>query len=174
MAIEQNEKATFYQYRLIRKINRNYKMRRIYMVLPLLMVISEICLFSWSSILFFVLAAPVVIWIQYVISHSVLVIAGQSYRKRWRFSKQFPWFGYMPDQHVGYSIFRRVSLHMTWIGLCVIAVLIPWSPISFILSLIFWHVWSILPRIYTFVCLRKEPKDGMIKFNPEDISYYLQ
>lgn len=79
----------------------------------------------------------------------------------------------MPDQYVSYSVYRRVQIHTSWIGLVIIGIMIPWSPMSFVFSLFFWHAWSIAPRLYPLFGFNNQPKEGMIKFNEEDISYYM-
>lgn len=166
--------ATFYQYKLIKKVSLTKKKSMLYLILPCLAVIAEMILISWTSIFYFILAAPIVLWIQYVISRSTLLIAGFHYRKRWAFSMKLPWLGYMPNQHISYPLFLKVNFHTLWIGFCIFAVLIFWSPLSFILGLLFWHLWFLLPRLYVFVSLSRQQKDGMIKLNPQDISYYKQ
>lgn len=174
--MEPNTKGapTFYQYKLIKKINFTTAGLRIYIVLPLLFIVLETVLLSWWSILFIMVAAPVVLWIQYVISRSVLLITGHPIAKRWRMSLRLPWFGYMPDQYISYNIFRKVLLHNFWIGLSIAALFIVWSPPAFTISLIICHVWLLLPRLYTLLKLAGEEKSGMLKFNPSDASYYSQ
>lgn len=174
--MESNTKgtATFYQYKLIKKINLTTPGLRIYLLLPLLFIVLETLFLSWWSILFIIVAAPVVLWIQYVISRSVLVITGHPIAKRWRMSLRLPWLGYMPDQYVSYSIFRKVQLHNFWIGLCIAALFIVWAPSAFTVSLIICHLWLLLPRLYTLFRLGREEKSGMLKFNSSDASYYSQ
>ncbi|MGF7049673.1 hypothetical protein J2T13_004194 [Paenibacillus sp. DS2015] len=171
---ETEASATFYQYKLIKKVPVSKTLLMCYMLLPCIALIMEVTLLHWTSIFYFILAAPIVLWIQYVISRSVLLIAGFHYHKRWGFSLKLPWLGYMPNQHISYSLFRKVYFHTGWIGLVVPIILIFWSPVSFIISFLFWHVWYILPKLYIYAKLSRKRKDGMIKFNDKDISYYQQ
>lgn len=173
MPAESGTNATFYHYRLLKKIVLPKPLIYSFLTLPVIWLIVETVFISWTSIFFFLLAVPVVLWIHFVISRSVLIITNHSTRKRWRFTKQIPWFGYLPDQYVSYSTFSRVHLHVAWIGCCIIAILIPWSPVSFTISLILWHLWFLAPRFYILAGLRKQPKNGMIKFNEQDTSYYM-
>jgi hypothetical protein len=174
--MESNSKgtATFYQYKLIQKLNLPPALLRIYMALPLLFIILEILILSWSSFVYFIIAAPVVLWIQYVISRSVLLITGNRITKKWRFSIRLPWLGYMPDQYISYSLFRKVQMHNFWIGLCISALFIVWAPPAFTVSLALWHLWLLLPRWYTLLRLNLRHEQGMLKFNPTDASYYSQ
>ncbi|MDO7908546.1 hypothetical protein Q5741_19340 [Paenibacillus sp. JX-17] len=172
MPVETGTQATYYQYRLIKKLTITTSFLWIYRLLPVVMLILLLLVFDWSSILFFSLAGLVMAWLQFVISHSVLFINGTSVRKRWKYNWNLPWTGYMPDQHVGYRIFQRIQVHISWIGLCFALVFLFWSPLPFTLSLIFWHLWLASPKIYVLYRLQRVTKGGMIKFNTEDVSYY--
>lgn len=166
--------ATFYQYKLIKKITITAFLLRVYLVLPLVCLVLESVFLSWLSVLFMIIAGPVMLWIQYVISRSVLLISGHPIAKRWRLSLRLPWPGYMPDQYINYGIFRTVQLHNLWIGLCIAALFILWAPPAFTASLAVCHLWLLLPRLYTLLRLNSVAKDGMLKFNAADASYYAQ
>lgn len=172
-AVEKHTNATFYQYKLLKKISYPNSLIHSLLLAPLIWLIAETIIFGWMTILFMLLAAVIAYWFQYVISRSVLIIISHSYRKRWRHLRKMPWIGYLPEQFVTFTTFRKVWLHSAWIGLCLIAVLLPWSPASLVTSLFFWHLWLLFPRFYAFIGLRKQPKGGMIKLNPQDVSYYM-
>lgn len=174
--MESNTKgaATFYQYKLIKKISLNRILMRLYVILPLLVVVLETIFISPWSLFFMIVAAPVIFWIQYVISRSVLLISGHPIHKKWALSIRLPWLGYMPDQYISYRIFRKVQLHNFWIGLCITALFILWSPPAFTISLITCHFWLLLPRLYSLIGFRRENKEGLLKFSSTDVSYYSQ
>jgi len=171
---ETESQATFYHYTLLKKKVLPKSLIYSLSILPVIWLAAETIFISWTSIFFFLLALPVILWIQYVISRSVLMIVSHSYRKRWRFSRHMPWIGYSPDQYVSYPDYRRVHLHSAWIGCCIIVILIPWSPVSFVLSLVFWHLWLMIPRSIVLATLRGQRKDGMIKITGLEIAYYRQ
>lgn len=166
--------ATFYQYRLLKKVTLSKPVLGIYLALPCLAVATEMIILSWDSFLFFLLAFALVLWIHFVIGRSVLFILGSVYAKRWHFVLKTPWLGYMPEQHVSSRMFKKVQLHTTWIGFCLFGVMAFWSPTSFMLSALFWHIWLLLPRYYAILRFMGQHKDGMLKFNDQDISYYMQ
>ncbi|KGE19974.1 hypothetical protein [Paenibacillus wynnii] len=166
--------ATFYQYKLIQKINISNRMLRLYLTLPLVILLLETLFLSRLSLLYFIIAAPVVLWIQYVISHSVLIITGNRVTKKWRYSFRLPWIGYMPDQYISFSLFKRVQLHNFWIGLCIPALFIVWAPPAFTLSMALFHLWLLLPRFFALFRLNLGHEQGMLKFSPTDASYYSQ
>ncbi|GIP24861.1 hypothetical protein [Paenibacillus sp. J22TS3] len=173
MSVEPNSQATFYQYKLLKKVIFPRPFVVTFLLLPLFCVLTTIIAIHWTSVFSFVLAFPVILWFQLAISRAVLIIVIHSHRKRWEISYKLPWIGYVPDQHVSYRTFLKVQLHTTWIGLCLIAILFPWSPLSFAVNMIFWHVWIMLPRYYGFLLLWRQPKGGMVKLNEQDISYYM-
>ncbi|BFH65930.1 hypothetical protein PAJ34TS1_65220 [Paenibacillus azoreducens] len=174
MADENNTNATFYHYKLIKRIPVTRLLVRCYLLLPYIALIAEIFLFSWMSMFYFTLAAPLVLWIHYVISRSVLLLSGSSYHKRWKFSMQLPWIGYITDQHISFRLFRKVYTYITGVGLLLFLIFMFLSPLAFVVSLLFWHFWLLLPRFYAYARLAGLRKDGMIKFNNQDISYYKQ
>jgi len=164
---------TFYNYKLLKRITIPKALIGGLSTLPFIWLLAEIILYSWTSIFTFLLALFIVLWIQFVITRSVLIIISHSYKKRWHFKTRMPWIGYLPEQFVSYSTFRRVQHFTTWIGTCIIAILIPWSPVSFIMALLFWHFWLMAPRLIILLRFRRQPRNGIIKLTPQEASYYM-
>ncbi|NMO98275.1 hypothetical protein [Paenibacillus lemnae] len=174
MAEQSLSQATFYQYRLLKKINLSRTMLSFYLLLPCAAVASEMLLLSWDSFFFFLLAFMLVLWIHFVIGRSVLHLSGSHYTKKWRFSLQTPWVGYMPEQYVNRQRFRQVQWHTLWIGTALLGVMAFWSPVSFTVSIFFWHLWLIAPRYFFLLRFAGQPQDGMLRFGSQDVSYYSQ
>ncbi|WP_238996721.1 hypothetical protein [Paenibacillus pinistramenti] len=174
MSLDQNAKATFYQYRLLKRSIFPKAFKLSLMVIPVICLVAEIIFWGPLSLFAFIAAAPIALWVQFVICRSVIMIVSRSSRPRWHFSWRLPWFGYIPDQYIGYLTFKKAHLHYAWIGFAVIAILIPWSPPSLIFALFFWHFWLLLPRVYSFAVLLRQRKDGMLKFTDQELSYYIQ
>ncbi|AIQ10604.1 hypothetical protein [Paenibacillus durus] len=169
-----NKGATFYQYKLLKKISIPVNALRIYAAIPILFILLETVFVSYASLLFFLIAVPVIFWVQYVVSRSVLLIAGYPVAKRWRNSFRLPWLGFMPDQYISCSLFRRVQLHSLWIGLSFTALFVVLSPYAFTLSLAFLHLWLLFPKFYALLRTGWKRQDDMLKFNPADVSCYSQ
>ncbi|WP_025689393.1 hypothetical protein [Paenibacillus zanthoxyli] len=169
-----NKGATFYQYKLLKKISIPVNALRIYAAIPILFILLETVFVSPASLLFFLIAIPVIFWVQYVVSRSVLLISGYPVAKRWRNSFRLPWLGYMPDQYISCSLFRRVQLHSLWIGLSFTALFVVLSPYAFTLSLAFLHLWLLFPRFYALLRTGWKRQDDMLKFNQVDVSCYSQ
>lgn len=166
--------ATFYHYRLIKKIQISKSLLILYLSLPWLAAAAGAFWMSPYFLLYLLIAFPLMLWIQYVVGHTVLVLLGASYRKRWRFRLRLPWLGYIPDQHVSRRVFNLVQFYTCWVGIVLSAIMAFWSPLPFAITLLFWHLWLLLPRGYTMLRLSGQRKDGMLKMNEQDISYYLQ
>ncbi|WP_054954639.1 hypothetical protein [Paenibacillus dakarensis] len=174
MAEQPHGQATFYQYQLLKKITLSKHLIGLYLILPCAAVASEMLLLSWDSFIYFLIAFALILWIHFVIGRSVLFIHGSVYPRKWRFSLKTPWLGYMPDQHVSFRIFRIVQFHTSWISLCLFVIMAFWSPLAFIISLLFWHIWLLVPRYFALVGCKNQHKGGMLKFSEQDISYYKQ
>lgn len=174
MNLDQNTKATFYQYQLLKKSIFPKALIQSTLIIPFLVLIAEVITWGFWSIFYFLLAAPIALWIQFVICRSALVLVNHNLHRRWRFFWRFPWIGYMPDQYISYPIYRKTQLYYTWIGIALILFLIPWSPASLTVALIFWHIWLLIPRYFAFRIVQKQRKDGFLKFNEQDVSYYIQ
>ncbi|GGG10083.1 hypothetical protein [Paenibacillus aceti] len=165
--------ATFYNYRLLKRVTIPKALIGGLLTLPFIWLLAEIIFISWTSIFTFILALFIILWIQFVITRSVLIIISHSYKKRWHFRLRMPWIGYLPEQFVSYPNFRRTQHYTTWISCLIILALIPWSPVSFTMALFFWHFWIMAPRLIVLIRFRKQPRDGIIKLNPQDASYYM-
>lgn len=166
--------ATFYHYRLIKKIQFSKSLLILYLCLPWLAAAAGTFWVSPYFLLYLLIAFPLILWIQYVVGHTVLILLGTSYRKRWRFRLRLPWLGYIPDQHVSRRVFNLVQFYTCWVGIVLSGIMVFWSPLPFAITLLFWHLWLLLPRGYTMLRLSGQRKDGMLKMNEQDISYYLQ
>ncbi len=170
----ENGNATIYQYQLIRKIHISRALLLLYLLVPLPVLAAGVVWYSWPALLYMPIAFLLVLWIHFVVSHSVLLIRGPLYRKKWRLRFSGVWFGFLPEQHTGYSVIQQVMLQSLWIGFVFIGILVAWIPLPLTLSLLFWHFWLMVPRLMVLLSMRKQRKDVIIKLNSQDISYYVQ
>ncbi|WP_314590613.1 hypothetical protein [Paenibacillus terrigena] len=164
--------ATFYQYTLIQKVVYNKLVLKFYLAIVPIVLLLETLLSGPLGLLYSAIALFFVLWIHFVVIRSVLLLAGEPIRKKWRFRRVLPWIGFLPDQYIGYRIFIRVHRHLAWLGLCVCLILYPWFPISFVTSSLIWHLWLIIPRQFLFTRFRKQPKHGLFKLTDTEMLYY--
>lgn len=174
MTSQPETNVTFYHYKLIQKIMYRKELIFFHIFIMLFALIIQTLVFGWLSLFYSVLAFLLMLWLHFVIIRSILFIASEPIRKRWRFRFGLPWLGFVPDQFVPLRILVRTHQHLTWLGLCLFAIMSPWSPISFIYSLVFWHLWLLVPRFICFIRLRKRPNTGVVKLTPNEMLYYQQ
>lgn len=167
------DQATYYQYRLIRKINISRPALLSYLSLTFIMLFACLVFFTWSGLLYFLLSCVTMVWIHYLVSRSILLLRNRQLH-RWHWSWRAPWIGLIPSQHIAYPLFSRIHLHMTWIGLVFVFVFIVASPPSFAMSLLFWHVWLMAPRLTCLLWLFRQRKDGYLKISHLEVAYYIQ
>ncbi|WP_310551918.1 hypothetical protein [Paenibacillus glufosinatiresistens] len=164
--------ATYYHYKLIKKMTVPRPALLVFQWAPLLFAVAETFTLSVFSVVYCMIALPVVLWIHYVIARSVLLIAGYPVRKRWRFTLNLPWVGYMPEQYAPYRLFRAAQLHTFWIGFAVTAMFIVWTPPAFTVSLALIHLWILGPRFYILLRFGWRRQDDMLKFGPAEAACY--
>ncbi|MCM3130736.1 hypothetical protein ACFQ3J_25635 [Paenibacillus provencensis] len=167
------DQATYYQYRLIRKINISRPILLSYLSLTFIMLLASFIFFSWSGLWYFLLSCVTMVWIHYLVARSTLLLSNRQLN-RWQRSWRVPWVGLIPSQHIAYPFFSRIHLHMTWIGLVFIFVFIIASPPAFAMNLFFWHVWLMAPRLMCILWLFRERKDGYLKITQQEVAYYIQ
>ncbi|OWA33165.1 hypothetical protein B9G55_22890 [Saccharibacillus sp. O16] len=170
----ENGNATIYQYQLIRKFHIPRPLLLVYLWVPLPVLAVGVVLYSWLALVYMATAFLFVLWIHFVVSNSVLLIRGPMYRKKWRLRFSGVWFGYLPDQHTGFSVLRQVLLQSLWIGFVFIGIMVAWIPLPLTFALLFWHFWFMAPRLSILLGMRGQRKDVMIKLNAQDVSYYVQ
>lgn len=169
-----SSKATFYQYTLLQKITYNRLLLQLYIILACLFIIGETLMWGPLGLLYGIISFFFILWIHFVVIRSVLLIAREPIRKKWRFRLVLPWIGFLPEQYISYPVLTKIHRHLTWLAFCIIAILYPWSPISFVISAVFWHLWFILPRLLCFFKFRKQPKNGIVKLTQTEMLYYKQ
>ncbi|MDO3412928.1 hypothetical protein QWJ34_24395 [Saccharibacillus sp. CPCC 101409] len=170
----ENGNATIYQYQLIRKFNIPRPLLLVYLLLPIPALLAGTFFFSWSALIYMPIALLLVLWIHFVVSHSVLLIRGPIYRKKWRLRTSGLWLGFLPDQHIRYAVFQQVVLQTLWIGFVFIGIMVAWVPLPFTLALLFCHIWFMAPRLAILLSMRGQRSDVMVKLNAQDVSYYIQ
>lgn len=164
--------ATIYQYRLVKRILIKPELVISHSLIAAvflgvqLLVYQMDGLFAWL----FGFAAIQLLHIFIILLTFISVTEATDRQWSWRISP--PWIGFKPINDITLRIFRRVHRHLFWLGLCVIAVLYPWIKTSLLISLICWHVWVVAPRLMLSFAFRKQLKDGVLRLQMREASYY--
>lgn len=169
-----NDKATIYHYQLIRRISVPKEAVISHLLTAAIFGVFQAGLFGTDGILAWLAGLVIVECIHFIIIRLTLIRVDEPEFRRfsWRFAS--PWIGYVPVLHIEHGLFRRLHRHLLWFGLCVIAIFYPWASGSLMISLVCWHLWTLAPRIIVLHKIRKLRRDGVLKLQPSDCSFYYR
>ncbi|GGD99307.1 transposase [Paenibacillus nasutitermitis] len=170
--LAEQEKATIYQYQLIRKIMIRSELMWSYLSIAFIISIFQLVLYQKDGALAIVLGIVATLLIQFIIIRLTLVRVDEPDNRRWGWRILLPWVGYIPIAHIELALFRRLHRHMLWLGLCAIGVAYPWANEAQMISMICWHLWMLAPRMILLHSLRKSRRDGVLRIQATDVSYY--
>ncbi len=166
------ELATIYHYQLVRRIPIHRELIASYLSIALIFGLFQGLMYGTAGILAWMLGILAVYIIHFIIIRLTLIRVDEPDDRRWSWRIRAPWIGYVPVQMVEHGLLRRLHRHLLWFGLCVIAVIYPWVNEATMISLICWHFWTLAPRIVILRKVRKDRRDGVLKFEPTDVSFY--
>jgi len=164
--------ATIYQYQLVKRVIVKSELILSHLIIAAIFLGFQMLnygvhgLFAWL----FGFAAIQVLHLLIIVLTFISVTEAAERQWTWRITP--PWIGFKPANDISLLIFRRVHRHLFWLGLCIIALLYPWTPPSIMISLISWHVWLIIPRLMLSFAFRKQRRDGVLRLQWKEASYY--
>ncbi|WP_276357696.1 transposase [Cohnella caldifontis] len=163
---------TYYHYKLIRKILLRPESKYSYMTAAFVGAAALIVVYRLPGLL----AVPVSLGIMLAVHAIVLRLTvrriDEPWEKRFAFRKDWPWIGPLPVMDTNLGLFRRLHYHLFLVGCCVSALSLPWTGSSWVVALFFWHLWLLAPRLRLLWQMRKEKRDGVIRLNAQEVSYY--
>jgi hypothetical protein len=163
---------TYYHYKLVRKIYLRPESKYSYMTAAIIGSAVLIAVYQWHGLL----AVPASLGIMLAVHAVVLKLTvrriDEPWEKRFAFRRDWPWIGPLPVMDTNLGLFRRLHYHLFLVGCCVAALFYPWSGSTWIVSLFFWHLWLLAPRLRLLWDMRKEKRDGVIRMNSREVSYY--
>ncbi|UJF33145.1 hypothetical protein [Paenibacillus hexagrammi] len=163
--------STIYSYKLMKRMYHSIFKIVPYFIVLLLILIYKIDVQDWLPLL---LGYPIII-----IFHMLLVRAFFQYTigsamRGWSFRPGIFWCGILPEGHASIKLVSKVQLNLFWIGLAFIALLYPWIPAIWILDLILFHTWVLMPRLWMLYRFRPYRQSGLIKITRKDTSCFIQ
>ncbi|WEK54253.1 MAG: transposase [Candidatus Cohnella colombiensis] len=165
---------TFYNYKLIRKVALHPERKYSYMVTALLVPLVLFLIYSWTGLLYSLLATALIMLIHIIVLKITLRRVDQLSEKKWALRLDWPWIGPLPIMDTQLALFRRLHFHLFLVGCCVAGLLYPWTHSSLVVALLYWHVWLLTPRIRLLLSLRRERGDGVIRLESREVLYYHQ
>ena len=168
------KEPTFYHYTLIRKIQVRPESKYSYMSTALLLFTVLFFIDGWRGVAFAAGGVALMLLVHALVLKMTLKRVDKLSEKRWSFRRDWPWIGPLPIMDTQLRLFRRLHFHLFLVGCCVSGLLYPWAPSSLFISLLYWHIWLLTPRLRLLVTLRKERLDGIIRLEAKEVSFYHQ
>jgi hypothetical protein len=169
-----HDEATVYHFQLARRIPIPLELKISYLLIAALFGTFQFGYYGTTGILSWMIGLIAVELVHFIIIRLTLIRVNEPEFRRFRWSLDAPWIGYVPVRHIELGLFRRLHRHALWFGLCVIAVAYPWVHESFMISLICWHLWTLAPRSIVLRKLRGIRRDSVLKLSPTDCSAYYR
>ncbi|WP_308636997.1 transposase [Paenibacillus silvisoli] len=166
------EKATIYQYQLIKKVFVRDELRRSHLSILAILSIFLMLMYRMDGLKALGIGILSSLFIQFVITRLTLIRVDEPDDRRWGWRLLAPWFGYIPTAHIELGLYRRLHRHLLWLGLCAIGVFYPWANEATMISLIMCHIWILAPRLVIMRKLRKMQKSGVLRIAGSEVSYY--
>ena len=163
---------TYYHYRLIRKITLRPEHGYSYLTAAFAGAIMIIFIYGWPALLIMPASLALMLALHFAVLKLTVRRIDEPWEKRFAFRTDWPWFGPLPVMDTNLGVFRRLHYHLFIVGSCAAAIIYPWLGSGWTVSLFFWHLWLLAPRIQLMWLLRKELRDGVIRLNGNVISYY--
>lgn len=171
-ALVEQIKATIYQYQLVRKIVVRKELLWSHLVIAFVLSIFQLLMYRLDGAIAIGIGIASTQVIHFIIIRLTLIRVDEPDYRRWGWRILPPWIGYIPTSHIELALFRRLHRHMLWLGLCAIGVVYPWATEAQMISLISWHLWFLAPRIILLRQFRKARRDGVLRIQASDVSYY--
>ncbi len=166
--------ATFYHYTLIRKVPLRPEGKYSYMATALLVISALYFIYGLLGLFYSALAIILMLIIHALVLRLTVRRVDKLSEKRWTFRRDWPWIGPLPILDTQLSLFRRLHFHLFLVGCCVPGMFYPWAHSSLVISMLYWHLWLLTPRIRLLLTLRRESGDGVIRLESKEVSYYHQ
>lgn len=170
----QAREATFYNYKLIRKIYLRPESKYSYIASALLLLTVLYLINRWIGLLYAFMGLALMLIVHAIVLRITVRRVDQLSEKRWAFRRDFPWLGPLPILDTQLSLFRWLHFHLALVGCCVSALFYPWAPSSLVVAMTYWHIWLLSPRIKLLWELRKERRDGVVRLESKEVSFYHQ
>lgn len=164
--------ATIYHYKLIRKITLRPEAKYSAMSTALLGTAALAVIYGLYGLVVVVASSAIMLLVHAIVLRLTLRRVDEPSEKKWTFRRDWPWIGPLPISDAGLGLFRRLHFHLFLVGSCVAGLFYPWSSSVWVISLLYWHFWLLTPRLRLLWRLRRERRDGVIRLEEHEISYY--
>ncbi|WP_168123384.1 transposase [Paenibacillus sp. HB172176] len=171
-SLQEQKNATIYQYQLIRRTIINLELIYSYLFIAAIFLGFQLLVYGMNGLFSWLISFAIVQVLHIVIMLLTFIKVEEAAERKWVWRITPPWIGFKPANDITLFVFRRVHRQMFWLGLCVIGLLYPWISSSLMISIICWHLWLLSPRMLLSFIYRKARKDGVLRLELNEASYY--
>uniref|UniRef100_UPI00334269D0 hypothetical protein n=1 Tax=Castellaniella defragrans TaxID=75697 RepID=UPI00334269D0 len=170
--LSDQEQATIYQYKLTKRITITRELIQSHFLMLIIFTVFLAWLYQLEGLFGWLAGFIIVQLLHLLVLLMTFIRMDEATDRKWIWRINPPWIGFKPANDINITLFRRVHRHLFWIGLLLIAIMYPWVPIPLTISMFFWHIWLIVPRLLLTFFFRKQPKHGVIRLQSFEASYY--
>jgi hypothetical protein len=171
-SLSDQKNATIYQYQLIKRVLIKPELVISHSIIALIFLGAQYLVYDMGGIFSWLFGFAAIQLLHLIIILLTFISVTEATDRQWSWRISPPWIGFKPINDITLLIFRRVHRHLFWLGICVISALYPWINSSLFISLVCWHFWVIIPRLMISVAFRKQRKDGVLRLQMREASYY--
>ncbi|MBH5320749.1 transposase [Paenibacillus sp. GSMTC-2017] len=171
-SLSEQKNATIYQYQLVKRVFIHSELIISHLITGAIFVAFQMLFYQMDGLFSALLGFAIVQFLHLLILLLTFIRVDEAVDRQWIWRINPPWIGFKPANEIKLSLFRRVHRQLFWVGLCLIALLYPWLSASMMISLVCWHMWLIVPRMLLSFVFRKQRKDGVLRLQTKEASYY--
>lgn len=167
--------ATIYQYKHVKRIIVRNEMLISYLICTLIILAFQYAAYQLYGLFSWLIGFAAIQLIHLIIILLTFINVHEAADRKWKWSIIPPWTGFKPANDISFSVFRKVHAQLFWLGAIIIGVMYPWLPPSLMLSLIFWHIWLLAPKLLLNMRLRKftkKKKAGILRIQTKEVNLY--
>ncbi|MFD0591075.1 transposase [Paenibacillus sp. GCM10027627] len=170
LSAQQN--ATIYQYQLIKRTVIKSELIYSHLMIVAILLAFQLLYYGTDGLFSWLFGFAAIQIVHVLVLLLTFIRVDEAADRKWIWRINPPWIGFKPANDISLTVFRRVHRHLFWIGLCAVSVLYPWVKPSMMISLISWHVWLLAPRLLLSFTFRRQRKDGVLRLQWKEASYY--
>lgn len=167
--------ATIYQYKHVKRLIIPGELLFSYLVCAVILLGIQYLLYDMYGLFSSLIGFVGIQFIHLLIILLTFINVHEATDRKWAWSIVPPWTGFRPANDINYSVFRKVHTQMFWLGIIIVAVMYPWLPSSLMISLMFWHIWLLAPKLVITLILRramKKTKLGIIRVQNKEVNLF--
>ncbi|MDQ0063744.1 transposase [Paenibacillus harenae] len=166
------QNATIYQYMLIKRQVIRPELIMSHLLISGILLAFQMLMYQMDGLFSWLFGFAVVQLLHILIMLLTFIKVEEAADRKWIWRINPPWIGFKPASDISLLVYRRVHRQMFWLGLCIIGLLYPWITESLMISIVCWHLWLLIPRLLISFSLRKQRKDGVVRIESKEASYY--